>query len=262
MSSGPGKKPVNAAEIRERFRKLKVWQRGDQRAPHKPLLLLLALARCLRLQQPQINFVEIEDDLLRLLKDFGPARRSYHPEFPFWHLQTGGFWEMTRRLEIAPRTGNNNPSAAELRRKNASAGFTEDVWKTLKSDHQLVFDLAHDLLEEHFPSSIHGDILSAVGLEEAEDEYVSRRSKKRDLEFRRRVMLIYNYMCAVCGLDIRMENSPVGIEAAHIKWHQAHGPSVHFISPHKKYALKDLLAQVKEPGQEVSWGKPEGEEVW
>ena len=34
------------------------------------------------------------------------------------------------------------------------------------------------------------------------------------------------------------------------------------ISPVKKYALKELLAQVKEPGQEISWGKSEGEEVW
>ncbi|MFZ2959100.1 MAG: AbrB/MazE/SpoVT family DNA-binding domain-containing protein [Candidatus Ozemobacteraceae bacterium] len=34
------------------------------------------------------------------------------------------------------------------------------------------------------------------------------------------------------------------------------------VSPLKKYALKDLLAQVKELEQEVSWGKLEGEEVW
>ena len=34
------------------------------------------------------------------------------------------------------------------------------------------------------------------------------------------------------------------------------------VIPMKKYALQDLLAQVKEPGQEVSWGKTEGEEVW
>lgn len=34
------------------------------------------------------------------------------------------------------------------------------------------------------------------------------------------------------------------------------------ISALKKYALKDLLAQVKDSGQEISWGKPEGEEVW
>ena len=30
----------------------------------------------------------------------------------------------------------------------------------------------------------------------------------------------------------------------------------------KKYTLEDLLARVEEPGEEVSWGKPEGGEVW
>ncbi len=34
------------------------------------------------------------------------------------------------------------------------------------------------------------------------------------------------------------------------------------VRPVKKYTLKELLAKVEEPGEEISWGKPEGEEVW
>ena len=30
----------------------------------------------------------------------------------------------------------------------------------------------------------------------------------------------------------------------------------------RKYTLKELLAEVEEPGEEISWGKPEGEEIW
>ena len=30
----------------------------------------------------------------------------------------------------------------------------------------------------------------------------------------------------------------------------------------KKYTLKELLAKAEEPGEEISWGKPEGEEIW
>ena len=30
----------------------------------------------------------------------------------------------------------------------------------------------------------------------------------------------------------------------------------------KKYTLKKLLAKVEEPSEEISWGKPEGEENW
>jgi len=32
-------------ELREAVANIKMWQRGDQRAPHKPLLLLYALGR-------------------------------------------------------------------------------------------------------------------------------------------------------------------------------------------------------------------------
>ena len=34
------------------------------------------------------------------------------------------------------------------------------------------------------------------------------------------------------------------------------------VHPVKKYTLEELLASVEEPGKEISWGKPEGEEVW
>ncbi len=34
------------------------------------------------------------------------------------------------------------------------------------------------------------------------------------------------------------------------------------VSHQKKYKLDELLAQVEESGEEISWGKPEGEEVW
>ena len=34
------------------------------------------------------------------------------------------------------------------------------------------------------------------------------------------------------------------------------------IQPVKKYTLGELLAKVEEPGEEISWGKPEGDEVW
>lgn len=33
------------------------------------------------------------------------------------------------------------------------------------------------------------------------------------------------------------------------------------VSP-PKYTLEGLLAQVKDPGEEVDWGAPRGEEVW
>ncbi len=64
-------------EIRSRISGLKVWKRGDQRAPHKPLLLLYALGRCLRGEDRLISYETVDKDLKKLLHEFGPPRKSF-----------------------------------------------------------------------------------------------------------------------------------------------------------------------------------------
>jgi putative restriction endonuclease len=78
-----------------RVQQLRRWTRGGERAPHKPLLLLLMLGRVQRGQLGPVAFTEIERPLADLLRDFGPARPSYHPEFPFHHLTSDGLWVIT-----------------------------------------------------------------------------------------------------------------------------------------------------------------------
>lgn len=78
---------MTPAEIKARFANLNIWQRGDQRAPHKPLLVLYALGKLSRGEGPQIPYREVDEDLRRLLQEFRPDRKSYHPEYPAWRLQ-------------------------------------------------------------------------------------------------------------------------------------------------------------------------------
>lgn len=47
---------------------------------------------------------------------------------------------------------------------------------------------------------------------------------RRDPAFRRDVLRAYQRRCAVCAFDARLGDALVGIEAAHIQWHQAGGP--------------------------------------
>jgi putative restriction endonuclease len=110
------------------FGGLNVWKRGAERAPHKPLLILLSLGRLAHGEGRLISFEEIEPQLRELLQEFGPTRKSYHPEFPFWYLQSDGVWEVSNPENLSMRKGSSNPTAAELRRKRARAGFPEKLY--------------------------------------------------------------------------------------------------------------------------------------
>ncbi len=92
----------------------------------------------------------------------------------------------------------------------------------LLRDPGLITDVAFRLLDGHFPASIHQDILDAVGLDPCSTESVTRR--RRDPSFRDRILTAYQFACVVCGFDVRLGNQVLGVEAAHIQWHQAGGP--------------------------------------
>src|SRR5262245_25350143 len=77
------------------------------------------------------------------------------------------------------------------------------------------------MLDGHFPDTIHEDILAAVGLTL---ETGPAATKKRDPAFRKKVLVAYEYRCAVCDLDVRLDQLSVALEAAHIRWHQYGGP--------------------------------------
>ena len=87
--------------FRDKVDQLNVWSHGGERAPHKPLLLLLILARKSRALPDEVTFTEIEDTVRDLLFEFGPSRKSYHPEYPFWRLQNDGIWEVASDVPMS-----------------------------------------------------------------------------------------------------------------------------------------------------------------
>src|SRR5262245_33175915 len=191
---------MDRQEIRRRVRDLNVWKRSDERAPHKPLLLLMALARLQRGESSRVAFKEIEDPLKRLLIDFGPQRTSYHPELPFWHLQSDGLWLVKSDGELLKRGDTQSPRKTELIEKKAHGELPPDVEKTLLSDPALVQELALSILIGHFPESLHGAILNSIGLSLS----APARPAPRDSTFRREVIRAYEHRCAVCGYDVKL----------------------------------------------------------
>ena len=210
-------------ELKQQIRQITVWKRGEQRAPHKPLLLLYALGRCLDHDSRMIPYAEVDRELRPLLIEFGPERKSCHTEYPFQRLENDGIWELDNATNLLRRASNSDVKKSELLKHNVHGGFTEEAFTLLRTHPALVSEVALEILNQHFPQTFYADVLDAVGLEIQFEQTLRRR---RDPAFRERVLMAYQYRCAVCGYDLRLGSTQVALEAAHIKWHQAGGPDL------------------------------------
>lgn len=209
------------------FSDLAVWKRGKQRAPNKPLTVLYALGR-LEQGDRWISFREADENVRRLLIEFGPSRQRHHPEYPFWRLKNDGsedskIWTLSHDEVLERRASNNDPKKSELKRYNVQAGFSDWVWTAFQENPQLRRSVAQMLLDDFFAETLHQDIIEAIGLEPQPVFYTSRR-RSRDPSFRQDVLAAYGHRCAVCGFDLSLNSAPIGLEAAHIQWHQYEGP--------------------------------------
>lgn len=208
---------MDAIELKQKFSKIKSWQRNGERAPHKPLLLLYALSRINRNETRLISYSEAKDSLMHLLVEFGPNRRTT-PRYPFIRLSNDGIWQITGKKDIDTRHDWTEQIILE---NETMGGFTEEVYSLIFKDKNLIRELANIILEQNFPETMREDILNEIGLD-MELAVVQSRNP----QFRERILRAYEYRCAVCGFSVRLGNVLVAVEAAHIKWHQAGGPDI------------------------------------
>lgn len=218
--------------VLQTFERIRVFQRGEQRAVHKPLLILLALARISQGEPRMTRFEDIDEPFKQLLTEFGPSSAASSRHYPFWHLKTDGLWQLDGPADFLNRPAGATPNLGELRKLHVAGGFAPEVDEALRRDPVLRSQLAHQLLDAHFPETLHGDILSAVGLDLSSEaaatpsDSATRKVARRDPRFRERVLRAYEYRCCVCGFDLRIGNIAAGLEAAHIQWFQAKGPDI------------------------------------
>ncbi len=221
-------------EIAKRFQNLHVWSTNGARAPHKPILALWSIGRCLRDEPRLAQYSFVETELRVLLRRFGPPRKAIHPQYPFWRLQREGIWEIDRPKYVGT-TSKDDALVGDLKRHNISGGFTATVYKTLQNDPGLALTIAEGLVAGHFPESLRDEVLQAT-ISHAETaelppllesvEFVTVRRRRRDASFRARILNAYQFRCAVCAFAGRLDDTPLALEAAHIKWHEANGPSI------------------------------------
>ncbi len=215
-------RPIDPNDFLFRLEQLQVWRRGGERAPHKPLVLLFALARIERGERRLVPFREAAEPLDRLLEEFGPPRKQHHPEYPFWRLERDGIWQVAWPPPLQLRERRTvDPSRSQLMKEGVEAGFTPEIHALLESNARLRRQAVTLLLEQNFPSSLHDEILTAVGIDPGW-ETVERRV--RDPAFREKILIAWEYRCGVCRFDLRLGTVPMALDAAHIRWKQVGGP--------------------------------------
>jgi len=202
---------------------LRTWQKRGQRAVHKPLLTLMLIGRAERGDPAAVAFEEIEDPLVALLAEFGPPRKSHHPEYPFWHLRNDGFW-ITDDDTLPLKKGGHSPTKTTLREHDAIGRVPDGMWRALVEDPSLRTELASTLLEEYWPATYHEDIRSAIGIPNAPPQRRTTTRAVRDPAFRETVLRAYERQCAICGFDGRLGRDDLALEAAHVRWHCYDGP--------------------------------------
>lgn len=207
------------------FQNINTWKSKGIRAPHKPLLLLLALGEIQRGNAGFIHYTSIEPKLKELLHDFGPQRKTLYPNFPFTKLANDKLWEFNKPELLNTK---HDYSSKFLRDHDLQGKFPDEVTQQLKQDPELLRSVAELILEQNFPDTLHQDILDAVGLDVTviPSGNKLKTSRKRDPQFRESILRAYEYQCAVCGFGVRLKHKVLALEAAHIMWHQAGGPDV------------------------------------
>jgi len=209
-------------QLSKRIGKINIGRSHGRRAPHKPLLLLLALGRIHRGEPRLVSYREIERQLKELLRNFGKPNITLHPEQPFGRLCNDALWEIPCH-ETLSRTASGDYLVGDLRDHDAHGGFPEAIFDLLLSRPEVVLEVAEELLQRHFPASLHDEICEMVRLPR---RWVVRDqlAAKRDPFFRRDVLREYERRCVVCEYDVRLGDDLIGLEAAHIRWHSHRGP--------------------------------------
>jgi putative restriction endonuclease len=206
---------------------------GGIRAPHKPLLLLWLFGRIAVTGSSMATYEQAEEPVSRLINEFGPpvagaSLARQRAAMPFVHLERD-LWDLRDGIgrEIGPDAPERRGWLAD---RNAVGRLRPEVEQLLADDDGTLAAAARLLLDRHFTPVLSELICAEVGLDVADlnaaDPLAAARPHRRARRsgFVEEVLRAYAYSCAMCGFDGALGRTPVGIEAAHVRWHSQDGP--------------------------------------
>ena len=169
----------------------------------------------------------MEKPIKRLLNDVWNFPSQCRVHYPFWRLRgDSDIWEVYPDWKIE-ETGSGDAKITSLRTHNATGSFSKDIVNEIRENPYIAGQAMQKLLDEYFPPRLHKRILRRIEFDyrtSAFGDYYYTKKRRRDRGFRQKVLNAYEGRCVVCGFNIHINDKPVGLEAAHIKWHCEEGP--------------------------------------
>lgn len=220
--------PHHEQDLIRRIDSIGQFSANGLRAPHKPLLLILAFTRAANGLQREIMFADVEERLRGLLEIAG--NRRPRPEFPFFYLKNDNLWVLGQGENeniLLP----NEPTAAFLRREGIWGALILRDYEFLKRNPDCAERIINHVLIKNFPESIFQEIhdiladeASVLTIAQPLSLSYQPNKSRRPTSFRQDVLLAYHYRCALCGFGLCLTDKRIGVEAAHIRWHAMGGP--------------------------------------
>lgn len=215
---------VDEGSALERLTALRQYQGDGKRAPHKPLLVLLALGQLASAGSSSMPWSLVEERLGDLLAEFGTSttKGASSAAYPFTRLRSDGVWQLSRDVP--------NDNVGPLNAEPIVGHFTADIEQEFLRSHELLNAVARALVESQFPPTIAPDVLAAVGLDPdvvfgaPASNATLVQVRRRDPNWRRQIVAAWDRSCAFCGFDGALGGAPVGVEAAHVRWFTFDGP--------------------------------------
>jgi putative restriction endonuclease len=205
---------------------------AGRRVPHKPLLLLWLFGRFAATGSSIASYAEAEEPVSRLINEFGPAVASpsaarQRATMPFVHLERE-LWDL--RDGQGHEIGLDAPERRGWLMDHDAIGRLRPEVEQLLTDYRTLAAAARLLLDRHFTPVLSELICDAADLDLADLDAAAPlgtprpRRRARRSGFAEEVLRAYAYQCAMCGFDGALGRTPVGIEAAHVRWHSQDGP--------------------------------------
>ena len=204
-------------------------------APYKPFLLLSVIEL---IEQGDIreNRIPLSYSLIDTFHKYTTLTPDWSSSIhnPFFHLKTDGFWHLHPEA-LNNRSAHTTPTLRQLLNTAASASFDDQLFlffthpQHRETIRQTIIDTyfphLRQTLETHIAETQQIGAYRQLLIQHVEEHPFSyqitetpivQENLTRSAAFRREIMRMYNYTCAVCQLRILTASGESVTEAAHI----------------------------------------------